>query len=399
MTALPDRFLEMLAEVVPAETAAKVAEAILNTPPVTSIRLNPLKRVSENVSSVVNIALEQNQSVPWCTLGYYLNERPSFTMDPSLHAGAYYVQEASSMALHLLKPFLEDKMRVLDLCAAPGGKSTHLVTLLNQKSQLTVNEVIKSRLSALRENILKWGDHSVKILSRDAREIAESGAIFDFILVDAPCSGEGMFRKERGAIKEWSEEGVHMCAARQRRILSDIWSALEPEGYLAYTTCTFNRYENDLNVEWIKDSLGAEYIPLESISPQWGVIEAPAGGYRFMPGVVKGEGLFLALFRKPSGGSFSTERNYGGSFSTGKPSGGDPEYSVFAANSSFQYPTYELTKECALQYLNRQAIKIPDAPIGLIVVTYGGLPLGLAKNIGTRANNLYPTGWRIKNLK
>lgn len=118
-----------------------------------------------------------------------------------------------------------------------------------------------------------------------------------------------------------------------------------------------------------------------------------------MPGVVKGEGLFLALFRKPSGGSFLTGKPSGGSFSTGKPSGGDPEYSVFAANSSFQYPTYELTKECALQYLNRQAIKIPDAPIGLIVVTYGGLPLGLAKNIGTRANNLYPTGWRIKNLK
>ncbi|MFA7180674.1 MAG: hypothetical protein WC077_05935, partial [Bacteroidales bacterium] len=346
------KFLEYLQQAAGQQLAPKIAHALFNTPPQLSIRLNPAKPVPRNIPSAVNNALEQQQ-VPWCPNGYYLNHRPDFTEDPTLHAGAYYVQEASSMFLQILQPLLNPQqqhnpkhntghnighntghntgqinnttntpsnpaqpysttplqntgqtnsttslhnsghtnstsppagmgwlnlpdplpgkgnLNVLDLCAAPGGKSTHLISMLPQGSTFTANEVIKSRVAPLRENILKWGNHNAKVISFDARDICshtlQNNNLFHFILVDAPCSGEGMFRKDPSAIKEWSPENVQNSAARQKRILGDIWPALAPGGYLAYTTCTFNIYENDQNVEWMHDILGAEVIDLSPL--------------------------------------------------------------------------------------------------------------------------------------
>ena len=457
---LPDKFLEFLLQATGEDLFPLVKEAIESSSPVTSIRLNPFKPLPPEIQSFANNAIEMNDRVPWCSDGYYLPERPYFTHDPSLHAGAYYVQEASSMFLETLRPllnsFTEKPIRILDLCAAPGGKSTHLISMAPPESHIVVNEVVKNRLPALKENIIKWGVHSVNITSREASAFASrslESQQFDFILVDAPCSGEGMFRKDPVAIKEWSEESVMMCAKRQRSILADIWPALAPGGYLAYSTCTFNIYENDLNLKWLREELGALPADLATIlanlathpgSPvaNPGIIAGKEGGFRFFPGLVRGEGFFFALFRKPSGESSGESSGQSSGQSLGQPSGQSSEklskkpfsqtshhsfgqasgkqsykQSAKQPNSHLQkksdanpqivpedafsilpdkrFPTVELSKEDALSFLARRTIVIKDAPLGYLLVTYGGLPLGYVKNIGTRANNLYPMNWRI----
>jgi hypothetical protein len=223
------------------------------------------------------------------------------------------------MFLEMLRPVFQSlsPRNALDLCAAPGGKSTHLISMLPLGTRFTVNEVVKPRLSALRENILKWGVPGIQITSKEAHQFAPNDFshtdFFDFILVDAPCSGEGMFRKDPGAISEWSEENVKMCAARQKKIVHEIWGALRPGGLLAYSTCTFNRYENDMNVVWMKRELGASLISLEEfykshglehifsdkIREEWGIKKSEKGGYQFFPGISRGEGLYVALLYKP----------------------------------------------------------------------------------------------------
>lgn len=442
---LPDKFLEFLLQATGEDLFPLVKEAIESSSPVTSIRLNPFKPLPPEIQSFANNAIEMNDRVPWCSDGYYLPERPFFTHDPSLHAGAYYVQEASSMFLEILRPllnsFTEKPIRILDLCAAPGGKSTHLISMAPPESHIVVNEVVKNRLPALKENIIKWGVHSVNITSREASAFASrslESQQFDFILVDAPCSGEGMFRKDPVAIKEWSEESVMMCAKRQRSILADIWPALAPGGYLAYSTCTFNIYENDLNLKWLREELGALPADLAthpgSPVPNPGIIAGKEGGFRFFPGLVRGEGFFFALFRKPSGESsgessgqssgqpfeklskkpFSQTSHHSFGQTSGKQSykqsakqpnshlqkksDANPQIvpeDAFSILPDKRFPTVELTKEDALSFLARRTIVIKDAPLGYLLVTYGGLPLGYVKNIGTRANNLYPMNWRI----
>lgn len=454
---LPDKFLEFLLQATGEDLFSLVKEAIESSSPVTSIRLNPFKPLPPEIQSFANNAIEMNDRVPWCSDGYYLPERPFFTHDPSLHAGAYYVQEASSMFLEILRPllnsFTEKPIRILDLCAAPGGKSTHLISMAPLESHIVVNEVVKNRLPALKENIIKWGVHSVNITSREASAFASrslESQQFDFILVDAPCSGEGMFRKDPVAIKEWSEESVMMCAKRQRSILADIWPALAPGGYLAYSTCTFNIYENDLNLKWLREELGALPADLAthpgSPVPNPGIIAGKEGGFRFFPGLVRGEGFFFALFRKPSGESSGESSGQSSGQSLGQPSGqssgqpfeklskkpfsqtshhsfgqtsGKQSYKqsakqpnshlhkksdtnpqivpedAFSILPDLRFPTVELSKEDALSFLARRTIVIKDAPLGYLLVTYGGLPLGYVKNIGTRANNLYPMNWRI----
>ena len=438
---LPDKFLEFLLQATGEDLFPLVKEAIESSSPVTSIRLNPFKPLPPEIQSFANNAIEMNDRVPWCSDGYYLPERPYFTHDPSLHAGAYYVQEASSMFLEILRPllnsFTEKPIRILDLCAAPGGKSTHLISMAPPESHIVVNEVVKNRLPALKENIIKWGVHSVNITSREASAFASrslESQQFDFILVDAPCSGEGMFRKDPVAIKEWSEESVMMCAKRQRSILADIWPALAPGGYLAYSTCTFNIYENDLNLKWLREELGALPADLAthpgSPVPNPGIIAGKEGGFRFFPGLVRGEGFFFALFRKPSGESsgqslgqpfeklskkpFSQTSHHSFGQASGKQSykqsakqpnshlqkksDANPQIvpeDAFSILPDKRFPTVELSKEDALSFLARRTIVIKDAPLGYLLVTYGGLPLGYVKNIGTRANNLYPMNWRI----
>jgi 16S rRNA C967 or C1407 C5-methylase (RsmB/RsmF family)/NOL1/NOP2/fmu family ribosome biogenesis protein len=438
-------FVEYLQQSAGPSLTPLVLDALFNSSPTISIRLNPSKPLSREVRSIANEAQDKNEQVPWCPWGFYLGQRPDFTEDPALHAGAYYVQEPSSMFLHILGPLLKNKAcNILDLCAAPGGKSTHLLSMITQDSNFTANEVIKSRVAPLRENILKWGNHNAKVVSFDAREICshalENGRFFDFILVDAPCSGEGMFRKDPASVKEWSAQNVETSAARQKRILSDIWPALAPGGYLAYTTCTFNVYENDQNVEWMCNTLGAEVVDLspllyslymDSTSTQpaptasnslaikvmeilekWGIVPAPCGGYRFFPGIAKGEGLFFSLLRKPEEYKESQSRviiNKGTIDALPKRDKGfkpkvsgykshlPPPEAALSLQPADNYPTFELSLEQARQYLRCQSITLPQgSPLGMLKLTYGNLPLGYGKNIGTRLNNQYPKNWRIR---
>ena len=243
------------------------------------------------------------EPIAWSKYGQYLPERPVFTLDPALHAGAYYVQEASSMlleqaitqAVDITKP-----IRVLDLCAAPGGKSTHLLSLLHQESLLVSNEVIRSRASILSENIQKWGHQNVIVTNNDPEDFSRLEGLFDLIVVDAPCSGEGLFRKDPEAMNEWSLANVDLCCKRQRRILADMWPALKTNGVLVYSTCTYNEQENEENLEWLQKQQNVEAIQL-SLDHAWGIETVQAGkleGYRCYPHNVKGEGFFLSVIRK-----------------------------------------------------------------------------------------------------
>ncbi|GAB3814418.1 hypothetical protein GCM10028895_07510 [Pontibacter rugosus] len=224
-----------------------------------------------------------------------------FTLDPLLHAGAYYVQEASSMFLEqALKQSidLDESLHVLDLCGAPGGKSTHLASLISKDSLLVANEVIRSRASILAENVTKWGSGNVLVTSNDPREFSRLPDFFDVMVIDAPCSGEGMFRKDHAAVGEWSEENVNLCAQRQQRILMDVWDALKPGGLLIYSTCTWNEKENEENIAWLAAQEGVESIKLE-VQPEWGIIPTQLNGlegYRFYPHRVQGEGFLWLLY-------------------------------------------------------------------------------------------------------
>jgi 16S rRNA C967 or C1407 C5-methylase (RsmB/RsmF family)/NOL1/NOP2/fmu family ribosome biogenesis protein len=242
--------------------------------------------------------------VDWCLSGRYLAERPSFTLDPLFHAGSYYVQEAASMfveqCVNVVKQYGEIDY-ILDLCAAPGGKSTHLISLFPD-SLVVSNEVIRSRAAVLEENIVKWGRANTMITSCDPSAFRKLGHFFDFILVDAPCSGEGMFRKDPETLNEWSPENVKHCAARQMRIVRDVWDALKPGGFMLYGTCTYNIEENENTVKFIIENLGAESIPVdtggyEGITPS---LDKNIYAYRFFPHKTKSEGLFLSLVRKTS---------------------------------------------------------------------------------------------------
>lgn len=267
----------------------------------TSVRINPLK------CSTAPVSLPVSEKVPWSAFGYYLEKRPSFTFDPFFHAGTYYVQEASSMfleqamrqSLDLSKP-----LRVLDISAAPGGKSTHLQSLLSPDSLLVSNEVIRSRSHILYDNCMKWGGANVVVTNNDPRDFSRLEGWFDVIVVDAPCSGSGLFRRDPEAIGEWSEEAVTLCSQRQQRILSDILPALKKEGVLIYSTCSYSREEDEAILDWLIQEGKLDTLSLK-LEKDWGIIEtkstAGATGYRFWPDQVKGEGFFLGCFRKPHG--------------------------------------------------------------------------------------------------
>jgi len=261
----------------------------LQKPPITSLRLNPKKET----------ALEYpTEPVPWSSLGFYLSERPSFTQDPLFWAGAYYVQEASSMFLEQIIQSIQipENAVVLDLCAAPGGKSTHLLSLLPESSLLVSNEIVRNRADILQENLCRWGYSNYVVTQSGADAWGKLESFFDVILVDAPCSGEGMFRKEEQSLSEWSLENVNFCAARQKDILRNILPALAEGGYLIYSTCTYNTKENEENVRWLVEYFGLEYIEIP-IKETWGIRKTDYG-YRFFPHLLQGEGFFIACLRK-----------------------------------------------------------------------------------------------------
>lgn len=420
----------------------------LNGPSPVSIRLNPAKYHHEYSSCV-----------PWSQFGFYLPERPVFTLDPLFHAGCYYVQEASSMfleqaILHSVDP--AKGLNVLDLCAAPGGKSTHLLSLLHRDSLLISNEVIRSRAGILAENITKWGNANVIVTNNDAESFQSLPGLFDVIVVDAPCSGEGLFRKEPEAIKEWSPQNVELCYKRQRRILADVWSSLKENGILIYCTCTYNRLENEENLQWLKDQKDLTFLELP-LDNSWGIeraIEDGITGYRFYPHRLKGEGFFLSVVRKnekqegvrssrkkskltvmknipskltdwiqhtdqfdffqwgdvisflPRNSISSAQQiidnlnivSAGISAASLKHDKVIPEHPLAMSHvlNSEMINTLDLSLEEALDYLRKNTITQTDeSRRGFTLVRYQSVPLGWVNIIPNRINNLYPSNWRI----
>ena len=263
---------------------------------ITSIRLNPCTKADFQ---------NQKSEIPWTEPGYYLETRPSFTFDPLFHAGCYYVQEASSMFLEQAfrkTTDLSKQLRVLDLCAAPGGKSTHIQSLISKDSLLVSNEVIRSRAAVLKDNIVKWGSPNVVVTNNDPKDFARLQNYFDVIVVDAPCSGSGLFRRDPAAITEWSENNVQLCSQRQQRILADIWPALKNDGILIYSTCSYSRQEDEEIVSWLKTEFSVAAITLP-VDPGLGITISD-GGCRFWPDKVKGEGFFIACFQKKEGDDY-----------------------------------------------------------------------------------------------
>ena len=331
-------FIESLGE----EIAAKAFPALFGEENgITAVRFNSrkcaeLQAVLPGGSTASDFAfsgLSLGERVPWTSGTYYLAERPNFAQQPLFNAGLYYVQDPSCTYLELVWRTLygtsaansspQAPKRVLDLCAAPGGKSTHLADLMNERGLLVSNEVISSRAATLAENMAKWGVANSVVTNSDPSAFSKLQNLFDLILVDAPCSGEGMFRKNPDAIGEWSLNNVKLCAQRQRRILNDIWPALRQGGYLIYSTCTFNHLENADNVQYIVEELGAEVIPL---APQeWELLrscgveavgegKAASLGYQFLPGLARGEGQFFAILRKRAAEEASSGRAAAGAF-------------------------------------------------------------------------------------
>ena len=478
-----------------------------------SVRLNESKVALLGTDSHSLPFYASFAKVPWCGEGFYLDRRLTFTFDPLFHAGCYYVQEASSMFVEqALKQYVTDPVVMLDLCAAPGGKSTHARSVLPEGSLLVANEVIRNRSQILAENLTKWGHPDVVVTNNDPADFSNLEDLFDVILTDVPCSGEGMFRKDPVAVSEWSDENVEICWQRQRRILSDIWLSLKPGGLLIYSTCTYNTKEDEENVQWIRDELGAEVLPVD-ISEDWNITgnllaasDAPV--YRFLPHRTRGEGFFLAVLRKVVSDSSvddcssharkrafpyvetgvpmrRNERSHAGkrAFPCAETSvpmrgttvskGGNKQANKKGASGSFKeqleiakswlqsladfewsvsgttvtafrkaftdtlslmqqslrivqagiviaelkgkdiipnhslamsdqllpdaFARVEISYENAIAYLRKEAIALPDtAPLGYVLLIYKNVPLGFVKNIGNRANNLYPQEWRIR---
>ncbi len=439
-------FVERTRALFGAERYERFARAIAGEP-VVSIRYNEEK---------IQPATELSQ-VPWCSAGYYLPERPSFTADPLFHAGCYYVQEASSMFVEqVVRQFVKGPRRALDLCAAPGGKSTHLLSLLPEGSLLVSNEIVPQRAQVLAENIIKWGNPASVVTRNSSADFSPLAGFFDFVLVDAPCSGEGMFRKDSFAVEQWSTRVVEQCVERQREILTNIWPSLCPGGLLVYSTCTFNREENEECVEWIMRELGATPLAVE-MPAEWNVTGALAGegipACRFIPGYTAGEGLFLAVLRKDGEAPLAQPRvvrsqaplqrlkaqveewvedaaafafvqdgesivalpkehlnvilalqqrlkvlHCGIGVAEVKGNKLLPQHSLAMSThiSAKAFDRVELSLEQALAYLHREAITLSGAPVGHLLLTYKGTPLGFVKNIGNRANNMYPQEWRIR---
>ena len=270
---------------------------------ITSVRINPSKEKPQSTNQLIN----QLTKIPWTDFGYYLESRPSFTFDPLFHAGTYYVQEASSMFLEqALKQTVDlgKPIKVLDLCAAPGGKSTHIQSLISKDSLLVSNEVIRSRANVLKDNIIRWGCENVVVTNNDPKDFSRLENYFDVIVIDAPCSGSGLFRRDPAAIEEWSENNVQLCSQRQQRILADCWPALKKDGVLIYSTCSYSKEEDEDIMDWVTGHLSAVNYQLQ-INDDWKITETISAvnnyGYRFWPDKVKGEGFFLACFQKKEG--------------------------------------------------------------------------------------------------
>ena len=423
---------------------------------VTAVRLN-----SDKITAASFFIDEEKSRIPWSSNGFYLKDRPSFTTDPLLHAGAYYVQDASSMFLEeAIKQTvdLSQPLRVLDLCAAPGGKSTLLLSIINKESLLVSNEVIKTRANILSENISKWGAANTIVTNNDPANFQRLQGYFDVMVVDAPCSGSGLFRKDATAIDEWSEQNVMLCSQRQQRILADAIPALKSGAVLIYSTCSYSAAEDEAIADWLTEEFEMENIRLH-INDQWGIVETvsqkqQAFGYRFYPDKVKGEGFFIAAFRKKGDGNSQyhnaknkleklskKEIEIAGTYlqtpdnfllfkqnktaiafpqifeddlaliqqhlyikKAGVKLGNIireeliPEHELAISSIiNKNIPSAEADKGTALQYLRKQDVKLDAAHKGWMLISYQQQPLGWVKVLQGRINNYYPKEWRILN--
>lgn len=479
---IPQEFKDYASCLLGAERYARFARALDEEPSV-SVRLNPLKAAWAGL--VAEVLDGYDVAVPWASgEGYYLHERPPFTFDPLFHAGAYYVQEAASMFLgQVLDRYVTRPVVALDLCAAPGGKSTHIRSRLPEGSLLVSNEPIRARAQVLQENLTKWGHSDVVVTNSYPKDFARLPDFFDLLVTDVPCSGEGMFRKEEDAVMGWSMEAVRMCRDRQREILRDVWPSLKPGGLLVYSTCTLNALEDEENVAWVAEELGAEVLPFD-VEPEWGVVgnllpdsavedakrtEKPFPAAHFIPGLTRGEGFFLAVLRKSgeyeSPDSAVSSRMWANERGKSKKKravqvsapvlpavcrswvlhADDFEF-VFdgamwtAVRASFSrqvsllresvkvwqagvplaaikgkdyvplhalamsvelnrsaFPVVSVSYDMAVAYLRKEVLVLsPDIPKGYVLLVFQGVPLGFVKNIGGRANNLYPQEWKIR---
>lgn len=444
-----EAFKRQIEEILPDE-AEQLLQA-LTTEPSVSIRVNNRKTP----------AAPDYAHVPWCDCGYYLPRRPQFTFDPLLHGGHYYVQDASSMFIyHILRQLADGRdVTYLDLCAAPGGKSTTALEALTDNSLVVCNEIDAGRAQILRENIIKWGYPNTVVTNDNARKLGKLKNFFDIIAADMPCSGEGMFRKDEEAVRQWSPALVAECAERQKEIVDDIWGALKPGGLFIYSTCTFNREENEKTVAYIIENYEAEPIEIAT-QPEWNIhegIDTPYPCYRFMPHRTNGEGLFVAVVRKAGeaeGGKLKPVKQKGKPAKTlplpkgctemllssekftltataeavsampadmaermkqvaaaartlhcGIPmatlKGKDliPEHALALSTrlNREAFPFVEIDYATAIAYLRGESVTLDaDTPRGFVVVAYQGSPLGFMKHLGNRSNNNYPKEWRIR---
>ena len=417
--------------------------AITSSEPSVAVRVNEARGV--NVP-------DGARRVPWCGQGFYLDDRPAFTFDTDWHAGRYYVQDASSMFIaHVIRHLVQEPVRYLDLCAAPGGKTTAAVQALPPHSMVVANEIVPPRARVLADNVIRWGHPRCAVTSNAPAQVGKLTNFFDVIAADVPCSGEGMMRKDDEAVAQWSPQLVEQCAQRQREILTDVWSALRPGGLLIYSTCTYNRQENEDMADFIVNELGATSLDVP-VEPSWNI--HPAIGnechcYRFMPHRVDGEGLFMAAFRKdgdaPRQDLRIKEKNTKKADEIGKnwlsppdeyviEQQGDlsiavpqdirrevtalhatlnvlhagvelatvmgrktvphPSLAMSTARGDKAFPVCEVDYPTALRYLRGESISV-DGPRGYVLVAHEGAVLGFVNNLGNRANNLYPKSQRI----
>lgn len=443
---LPQPFIDRLNQQF-GSTESEIFQKAIFQQPKTAIRIHPKKWKG---------LLETESPIPWCSEGFFLKSKPSFTLDPLFHGGSYYPQDASSMflqeALNQIFPANRD-LSILDLCASPGGKSTLIASWLGGDGFLVANEVIKLRAQILKENLIKWGYANIAVTNNDPTHFARTSNLFDVVVVDAPCSGEGLFRKDNDAIGEWNIENANLCALRQRRILMDALIPLKPEGVLIYSTCTFNPEENEKNMEWISTQADVEFIDLK-IDNQWGVTTVPfknGNGYGFYPHKVNGEGFFMAILRKKGtpNDSFSRSQkkakskdkiilpkdlvtdedqflfkkinnqlfalvesqnslideisshlypiHYGICLGEESNKGLIPNHSLaLSLNLGTHYPKVELNKHEALKFLRGESNFTIEGDAGWNIISYNQLPLGFVKLIQNRFNNYYPKEYRIR---
>ena len=396
--------------------------------------------------------------VAYCKTGFFVPKRPVFTIDPFFHSGVYYVQESSSMFLEQAIKLVVTKsdVKVLDLCAAPGGKSTHLASILPNESLLVSNDVIRTRSQILSENLRKWGKPNVIVTNNDPHDFQRLPEFFDILVIDAPCSGEGLFRRDENAVHEWSPENAQLCSKRQQRILADVWPTLKVGGVLIYSTCTFNPAENEENIQWLNDFADIEPVTLE-IADHWGITITDAGGfscYRFYPHKVTGEGFFMAVVRKVGKSDSSPMKKFKenplqaskAEKEIGKSLFSDERLDILRFEDSLlafpllhisellqiknnlriihagvkigelkhndlipahelalstilkrsAFPEIDLTIEEAISFLKREDISLQSVNKGWNLITYRNIPLGWVKNLGNRFNSAFPKEWRIR---